>query len=282
MKAKYLIGIVSAFLLVTPTLKAQTADINDLRNNDAGIVINNYYNDYDYYYSSRINRFHRSYTAFDYYAPVFTDPYFYDYQPFSWGLSIYGGNGFGLGFSLNYPVYNFGYSYYNGYNPYFGSSYYWGYDPFWYDSWYFPIVINFNFMNRWHNDYYGWKNHQNRYNDLRPGHHRYNNKSSYTSQRYSSHVYTPGRSSSANRESPIRNIQRRAGSSNTYSRSGVERSGRIAEQASANRSASSRSVSTYARSSSSSRTVSSPAGTSSSSGRISVSSSSGQNSARRR
>ena len=60
------------------------------------VVVNNYYDDYDYYFSSRINRFHRSYTAFDYYAPVFTDSYWYNYQPYSWGVSIYGGGGFGL------------------------------------------------------------------------------------------------------------------------------------------------------------------------------------------
>ena len=59
---------------------------------------------------------------------MFTDSYWYNYQPFSWGISIYGGRGFGFGYSYNYPVY---YDY--GWNdPYFGSSYYWGYDPFFY------------------------------------------------------------------------------------------------------------------------------------------------------
>ena len=106
------------------------------------IVVNNYYDDYDYYFSSRINRFHRSYAAFDYYAPVFTDSYWYNYQPYSWGVSIYGGGGFGIGFSTSYPVYNYGYSYYSGYDPYYGSSYYWGYDPFYYSNWYSPVVIN--------------------------------------------------------------------------------------------------------------------------------------------
>ena len=35
-------------------------------------VVNNYYmDDFGYHYSSRINRFHRSYSAFEYYAPVY-------------------------------------------------------------------------------------------------------------------------------------------------------------------------------------------------------------------
>jgi hypothetical protein len=128
MKANFNIGIIAALLLTGSTLKAQVADMRDFRNDDARIV-NNYYDDYDYYFSSRINRFHRSYSAFDYYSPVFTETYWYNYQPHSWGISIYGGGGFGIGYSYNYPVYNYGYgNFYGGYEPYFGSSYYWGYD----------------------------------------------------------------------------------------------------------------------------------------------------------
>jgi hypothetical protein len=111
MKAKYYIGIVSALLLFQLSVKAQNADYRDDRSNDAKIVVNNYYNDYDYYYSSRINRFHRSFAAFDYYSPLFTDLYWYNYRPFSWGLSIYGGGfgfglglGIGFGYSYNYPL----------------------------------------------------------------------------------------------------------------------------------------------------------------------------------
>jgi len=118
MKAKYYIGILSAMLLAGYPLKAQITDNRNFRNDDAGLVINNYYDDYDYYYSSRINRFHRSYTAFDYYSPMFTDTYWYNYQPYTWGLSIYGRNGLGFGFSFNYPVYYYGWGYNNLYNYY--------------------------------------------------------------------------------------------------------------------------------------------------------------------
>ncbi len=105
MKAKYIIGILLVILLAGLPSKAQDRGANNYRSNDASIVVNNYYDDYDYYYSSRINRFHRSYNLFNYYSPVFTDTYWYTYQPYSWGLSIYGGSGFGYGLSYNYPVY---------------------------------------------------------------------------------------------------------------------------------------------------------------------------------
>ena len=131
MKAKLYIGILQAFMLTGLTANAQMDYAGDYRHDDANVVVNNYYDNYDYYYSSRINRFHRSYAAFEYYAPVFTDSYWYNYQPFSWGVSIYGGGGFGIGYVNPYPVYNYGYAYSPGwYDPYYGSSYYWGYNPY--------------------------------------------------------------------------------------------------------------------------------------------------------
>ena len=189
MKAKYYIGILSILLLTFSTVKAQRADSRDYSNDDAKLVVNNYYNDYDYYFSSRINRFHRSYAAFDYYSPVFTDSYWYNYQPFSWGLSIYGGGGFGLGYSNNYPGYDYGYGNYYGYDPYFGSNYYGGYDPFYYNSWYSPVIFNFNFGNRWHNNYYGWNGHNhygyNNYRSVYYAHNNYHNNNYYNNNYYS-------------------------------------------------------------------------------------------------
>ena len=161
MKAKFYFGILSTLLLAGYPLKAQIADKRDFRNDDAGLIINNYYDDYDYYYSSRINRFHRSYTAFDYYSPLFTDSYWYNYQPYTWGLSIYGRNGLGFGFSFNYPVYYYGWGFnylynydYGWYDPYYGNDWYWGYDPFYY-RWYSPVAFNINLGHRWRYDYWG-------------------------------------------------------------------------------------------------------------------------------
>ena len=85
MKAKYHVGIISLLVLVTSTAKGQGDDPREFSNDDAKLVVNNYYNDNDFDYASRINRFHRSYAAFDYYSPVFTDSYLYNYRPFSMG-----------------------------------------------------------------------------------------------------------------------------------------------------------------------------------------------------
>ncbi|MDO9339511.1 MAG: hypothetical protein Q7T72_03180 [Bacteroidales bacterium] len=224
MKAKYYIGILSFLLLTGSTVKAQIADMRDNRNDDARIVVNNYSDDYDYYFSSRINRFHRSYTAFNYYAPVFTDTYWYNYQPYSWGISIYGGGGFGLGYSFNYPVYSYDYGYnYGGYDPYFGNSYYWGYDPFYYNNWYTPVIFNVRIRNRWSNNYYGWNRHNHGYNDYRPVYNTYNNYN-YPSTRYSSSGNSSGRRPDNVSESSSGNVSRREVSTGNSSRNVVARS----------------------------------------------------------
>jgi hypothetical protein len=49
MKAKFYFGFLSALLLAGYPLKAQFADNRDFRNHDAGSVINNYYDNYNYY-----------------------------------------------------------------------------------------------------------------------------------------------------------------------------------------------------------------------------------------
>ncbi|MEZ4913099.1 MAG: hypothetical protein R2798_03480 [Chitinophagales bacterium] len=60
---------------------------------DTYVTNNNYYydedDDYEYYYSSRIRRFHRSYAGFSYWNPCYVDYYWYDYDPFYWGTTIY-------------------------------------------------------------------------------------------------------------------------------------------------------------------------------------------------
>lgn len=58
-------------------------------------VTNNYYGDYyeednDFSYSSRIRRFHRN-NSWGYYDPWYTNMYYYNYDPFFWGTSIYVG-----------------------------------------------------------------------------------------------------------------------------------------------------------------------------------------------
>ncbi len=204
MKAKFYTAILSALLLTGLTASGQLGDNRNFRNDEAGVVINNYYDDYDYYYSSRINRFHRSYSAFDYYSPVFTESYWYNWQPFSWGVSIYGRSGFGFGYAINYPVYygpgyNDWYGYdYGWYDPYYGSSWYWGYDPFYY-SWYSPVIININFRNRWAHNSWGWYGHNHYYNGYRPVYNTYNYYGDYRGTRYSSREFSDSRSTLVNR-----------------------------------------------------------------------------------
>jgi hypothetical protein len=234
MKAKYYIGIILVIMFATVRVNAQNNDVRNFRNDDAKIVVNNYYD--DYYYSSRINRFHRSYAAFDYYAPVYTDTYFYDYQPLSWGLSIYGGFGFGLGlgFSYNYPAYNYGYNY--SYYPYYGSSFYWGYNPFYYNTWYSPVVINFGCGYGWNHNYYGWNGYNHGYNHYGPAHYEYDydhnesgHNQNYTSGRYESPAYSSRSGSAGSRENSSERLSGREVAAGNMSGTATERN-RLAEQ----------------------------------------------------
>jgi len=98
-------------------------------------VTNNYYdadNYYDYAYSSRIRRFYNP-VGLGYYNPYFTNSYWYDYQPASWGLSIY-------------STYNWwAPSVYYSYSPFVGSGWAFNigfgptYNPYWYRPYYYPM-----------------------------------------------------------------------------------------------------------------------------------------------
>ncbi len=217
MKAKFYIGIISALLLAGSPMAAQFADNSGFRDDNTGLVVNNYYyNDYDYYFASRINRFHRSYAAFDYYSPMFTETYWYNYRPYSWGTSIYGGGGFGFGFrySYRYPIYS-----YSWYDPYFGSSWYWDYDPFYY-SWYSPVIININIGPRWRNYYSGWYGYNRWYNNYnRPVYYSSDNYRYNNATRYSSRDYPYRNRSDDYNRSNSGEISRRAGTSSSGSRS---------------------------------------------------------------
>ena len=101
------------------------------------IVINNYYgegayNDYDYYYSSRIRRFSNPYSSWNYYDPFYTDMFHYNYNPAYWGMSIYQGSYFSPYFGFSYSPWSYG-----GYYPYSSWRHYdpW-YSPFYHNSYY--------------------------------------------------------------------------------------------------------------------------------------------------
>ena len=92
MKAKTLLGTIAGLLANSSCNNGRrTPCKSNLRQIWQQVVVTKHYRNYDYYYASRINRFHRSYTTFSFYSPVYTDWYWYTNQPATWGISIYAG-----------------------------------------------------------------------------------------------------------------------------------------------------------------------------------------------
>lgn len=154
-------------------------------------ITNNYYgydDYYDYSYSSRIRRFYYPYYS-SYYDPFYTNLYWYDYNPYSWGVSIY------LGYNWWAPswyYYNpFCYGYYSFYSP-------WYHHHYW-NPWYSPYWSGYHhgyWDGYWHG-YYG----SNYY---------YDNPYYYNSYDNNSHYYGPRGTQSSNNYSA-------SSSGNTYS-----------------------------------------------------------------
>ncbi len=156
-------------------------------NGDTYITNNYYYGDnydinnnddyYDYEYAARIRRFNRPYYGFGYYDNCYTNYYWYNYDPYYWGTSIYvsyswwyprprfywGWNSWsgwyagwtwgGYGYS---PYGYYGYSYWNGYNHGYWNGYWNGYyDGLYGSGYYYP-----NYYNSFDNNsyYYGHRN----------------------------------------------------------------------------------------------------------------------------
>lgn len=126
-------------------------------------VTNNYYNFdpddyYDYSYTARIRRFHRPYLGFGYFDGFYTNLYWYTYDPWDWGISIY----FGYHW---WPYYHYYYYpatvyigfYYPWYYYWWHPYYYYFYDPFfhpygWYD-------YHFGYWHGyWHGYHHGYWN----------------------------------------------------------------------------------------------------------------------------
>jgi hypothetical protein len=137
-------------------------------------ITNNYYNGdnytindnddyYDYEYASRIRRFNRPYYGFGYYDDCYTNYYWYNYDPYYWGTSIYvsynwwyprprfywGWNswtGWSAGWAWGYGCAPYGgyygYSYWNGYNHGYWNGYWNGYYDGLYGSNYYPHYYN--------------------------------------------------------------------------------------------------------------------------------------------
>ncbi len=126
------------------------------------IINNNYYgNDYsfnnddyyDYAYASRIRRFHNYAPGFGYYDPFYTNMYWYNYDPFFYGTSIYMTYSWwnprpwwGVGFGWGWGSCGFG----TFYNPWAWNS--WGWGGGW-NSWGYPGFGYYGmaYMNPWNN-----------------------------------------------------------------------------------------------------------------------------------
>ena len=154
-------------------------------------VTNNYYEEddyYDYYYASRIRRFHRPLWGYSYYDPFYTNSYWYDYNPYNWGTSIYLGYNWWAPSAWYSPSYcSFGY----GYNPWngWGLSIGWGYNPW--NSW-----SGYGWHGGYHNGYANgyWNGYYDGYNNgLYNGYYNPYYFNSYDQLSYNNVYYGPRR-----------------------------------------------------------------------------------------
>lgn len=127
---------------------------------------------YDNQYASRLKRFHNPTYGLGYYDSYYTNSYFYNQNPYQYGVSIYNGYNFWGPSYNNYmyvPNYNwggwYGYGSNFGYNSYCGSGWgwnspYYGYNSPYYNNWYNPYGFNNNYYgyNSWNNPYYTYGN----------------------------------------------------------------------------------------------------------------------------
>ncbi|MFT7113798.1 MAG: hypothetical protein ACI8P7_000568, partial [Candidatus Azotimanducaceae bacterium] len=104
----------------------------------------------DYEYSSRIRRFYRP-ISYNYYDSYYTNRYWYDADPYYYGVSIYSCYGWrrpswtwgvSFGYGWNYP------NYYGNYNPYWGG-YGYGYNNGYYNGHH----QNYNDGGNWNTNY---------------------------------------------------------------------------------------------------------------------------------
>jgi len=212
-----------------------TGLVSEYGQENAPVIINNYYTDpNDYYYSSNLRRFSDSYNGWDYYDPYYTNPYFYSGRSMGWGMNIgYGYGGWGLGFSFGYPYYgsyypsyygygggyydpyysHYGYGgYYGGYYPYYGGSYWSGYNHGYYngywDSNYYGSRNSYRYGRLDNRHYYGYSSPSNTTYGSSKG-------STYVDPRYRSRSGSTGSSTGVTRESTSDRTTKSAGVTRT-------------------------------------------------------------------
>lgn len=157
-------------------------------------ITNNYYNDddyYDYAYSARLRRYYTPAIGYSYYDPYYTNSYWYDYTPASWGVSIYlGYNWWAPSYYYSSPFcYGGGVSFGWGYNP-------WGYDP-WYGGWHNPYSYGHGYNHGYADGY--WDGYNHGYSD---GYYGLGNPNPYYYNSYDATSYYYGPRGSASDNSP--------------------------------------------------------------------------------
>lgn len=98
---------------------------------------------YDYAYTARLHRFHNPAPIYGYYDDYYTNLYWYDYNPYSWGTSIY----FGYSWWWPHASISWGWEYYPWRYGWYGDRYGWynyAYAPryWWYYDWRYPWYYN--------------------------------------------------------------------------------------------------------------------------------------------
>ncbi len=142
-------------------VKKQARDAQEKRYNDSIAAVklaqqqkddaNPYYKDkefkyddyYDYEYATRVKRFNNNINGLGYYDNYYTNSYWYNQNPYNYGVSVYNGyswwgqsyNNYSYNPSVSFYANNgwgntYGYGGYNGYNPYdpYASAYWQGYN----------------------------------------------------------------------------------------------------------------------------------------------------------
>jgi hypothetical protein len=157
-------------------------------NGNTYITNNYYYGDnydfeneyYDYEYASRIRRFHRNYYGFGYYDDCYTNYYWYTYDPFLFGTSIY------IGYSWWRPRpwrYYYGWSW--GWN--YGWSYGWAWNPYGYYgySYWGWGAYNNGYWNGYWDGYYAGSYYPNYYNSYDGNSYYYGHRGNYNRTSFS-------------------------------------------------------------------------------------------------
>lgn len=148
-------------------------------------ITNNYYYDpddyYDYAYTARLRRFYRPYIGWGYYDSYYTNSYWYDYNPASWGVSIY------MGYNWWAPSYYYGSPFSWGFSISYGwpSYHCWG-QPYWY--WNYPYYYHSPYYAYWSGYNQGYWN--GYYSGLYNSPYYYN---SYDYNSYNHYYYGPRR-----------------------------------------------------------------------------------------